>query len=234
MPRCIILISHLPPLVCCSKSHESTQFPPRLQSTLRRIRNSCLSGRLIRSIDLRLRRISEAVRADGRHRSPPPPPRLWCEVRRRALPPPSCDPSGFASPAGFLRACRRRGGLAESSWIRGGGMGLGVLRALARPLAIARRLSQMSALPLPQGSRGGLILKETAAVCRPVPFHFPWAASGVVAGSGFHSLTDTRFPKRRPGFAPRRKRASLRPPGDRPFSSLMHYLFLSVPHSLRH
>ncbi|XP_057427790.1 uncharacterized protein LOC130721076 [Lotus japonicus] len=29
----------------------------------------------------------------------------------------------------------------------------------------------------------------------------------------FHSLTDTRFPKRRPSDKPRRKRASLRPPG---------------------
>ncbi|CAA6654776.1 unnamed protein product [Spirodela intermedia] len=98
-------------------------------------------------------------------------------------------------------------------------MGLRVLRALVRPLAITRRLSQMPSLPLPQGSRSGLILKETA-VCRPAPFHFPWAASGVVAGSGFHSLTDTRFPKRRPGFAPRRKRASLRPPG--PYAWVQH------------
>lgn len=30
----------------------------------------------------------------------------------------------------------------------------------------------------------------------------------------FHSLTDTRFPKRRPSDKPRRKRASLRPPGS--------------------
>ncbi|KAK9089835.1 hypothetical protein Scep_028917 [Stephania cephalantha] len=29
----------------------------------------------------------------------------------------------------------------------------------------------------------------------------------------FHSLTDTRLPKRRPGAKPRRKRASLKPPG---------------------
>ncbi|KAL3818793.1 hypothetical protein ACJIZ3_004698 [Penstemon smallii] len=31
--------------------------------------------------------------------------------------------------------------------------------------------------------------------------------------SAFHSLTDTRFPKRRPSDKPRRKRGSLKPPG---------------------
>ncbi|KAK1299808.1 hypothetical protein QJS10_CPB13g00656 [Acorus calamus] len=31
--------------------------------------------------------------------------------------------------------------------------------------------------------------------------------------ASFHSLTDTRYPKRRPSSTPRRKRASLRPPG---------------------
>ncbi|KAJ4714295.1 Protein translocase subunit [Melia azedarach] len=37
----------------------------------------------------------------------------------------------------------------------------------------------------------------------------PW----IPISSHFHSLTDTRFPKRRPVDKPRRKRASLRPPG---------------------
>lgn len=126
MPRCIILISHLPPLVCCSKSHESTQFPPRLQSTLRRIRNSCLSGRLIRSIDLRLRRISEAVRADGRHRSPPPPHHVYgvkCVVepyRRRLATPPGL-PAQLVSCAlaGGGVGWRRVPGYEEGEWVSG-------------------------------------------------------------------------------------------------------------------
>ncbi|XP_077238410.1 protein translocase subunit [Tasmannia lanceolata] len=36
---------------------------------------------------------------------------------------------------------------------------------------------------------------------------------GSVRWEEIHSLTDTRFPKRRPGIKPRRKRASLKPPG---------------------
>jgi hypothetical protein len=36
----------------------------------------------------------------------------------------------------------------------------------------------------------------------------------------FGGLMDTRFPKRRPGFANRRKRASLRPKGVEDLSSL--------------
>ncbi|KAF6144112.1 hypothetical protein GIB67_004785, partial [Kingdonia uniflora] len=36
---------------------------------------------------------------------------------------------------------------------------------------------------------------------------------GFRSSNGIHSLTDTRFPKRRPGFENRRKRATLRPTG---------------------
>ncbi|XP_078434924.1 protein translocase subunit [Wolffia australiana] len=43
----------------------------------------------------------------------------------------------------------------------------------------------------------------------------------VAGGRGFFtSLTDTRFPKRRPSLGPRRKRASLRPPG--PYAWVQH------------
>lgn len=44
-------------------------------------------------------------------------------------------------------------------------------------------------------------------------FHgnLPWVLPS--AAAAFHSLTDTRYPKRRPSDKPRRKRASLRPPG---------------------
>ncbi|KAI5656651.1 hypothetical protein M9H77_25444 [Catharanthus roseus] len=40
--------------------------------------------------------------------------------------------------------------------------------------------------------------------------NYPWVWPSTAA---FHSLTDTRYPKRRPSDKPRRKRAGLRPPG---------------------
>nr|XP_019710389.1 uncharacterized protein LOC105057082 isoform X2 [Elaeis guineensis]XP_029123949.1 uncharacterized protein LOC105057082 isoform X2 [Elaeis guineensis] len=44
---------------------------------------------------------------------------------------------------------------------------------------------------------------------------FPTAFTPTIwkAGAVFSSLTDYRFPKRRPGTKPRRKRSGLRPPG---------------------
>lgn len=39
----------------------------------------------------------------------------------------------------------------------------------------------------------------------------PWS---FLISNHFHSLTDTRFPKRRPSLKSRRKRASIRPPGS--------------------
>ena len=61
----------------------------------------------------------------------------------------------------------------------------------------------------------------------------PFSAAAAVTASQapsmgatlFGGLMDTRFPKRRPGFANRRKRASLRPKGVEDFSSLS---FLAV------
>ncbi|KAL2464929.1 hypothetical protein Adt_40780 [Abeliophyllum distichum] len=43
----------------------------------------------------------------------------------------------------------------------------------------------------------------------PLRRSLPW----IPPSSAFHSLTETRYPKRRPSDKPRRKRASLRPPG---------------------
>ncbi|MQL81773.1 hypothetical protein Taro_014239 [Colocasia esculenta] len=93
-------------------------------------------------------------------------------------------------------------------------MGLeGALRAIARPLALARGLPPHLPRSAPPASGVGSIASFAVLLVRPVPFPFPWATSAVPVRSIFHSLTDTRFPKRRPGTAPRRKRASLRPPG---------------------
>lgn len=91
-----------------------------------------------------------------------------------------------------------------------------VLRSIARPLAATLSpppslslLSKASSTPLPPFdlARGGFAptigkVLNTARFC-----------STATIGSSFGSLTDTRFPKRRPGTKPRRKRASLRPPG---------------------
>ncbi|KAL2482190.1 hypothetical protein Fot_43634 [Forsythia ovata] len=43
----------------------------------------------------------------------------------------------------------------------------------------------------------------------PLRRSLPW----IPPSTAFHSLTETRYPKRRPSDKPRRKRASLRPPG---------------------
>ena len=89
-----------------------------------------------------------------------------------------------------------------------------MLRTLVRPLAHAGRRIAQNRVALSPVMGGGAIEMETAAEWRRRSLTSPWAASGAVTGSGFHSLTDTRLPKRRPCLAPRRKRASLRPPGD--------------------
>lgn len=46
--------------------------------------------------------------------------------------------------------------------------------------------------------------------------NLPWVLPSAGAAA-FHSLTDVRYPKRRPSDKPRRKRASLRPPGSLSF-----------------
>ncbi|KAH7841262.1 hypothetical protein Vadar_027695 [Vaccinium darrowii] len=87
-------------------------------------------------------------------------------------------------------------------------MGFGALRSILRP--VSRTLLS------PHCTRSSLPLSRTPAAARSAiggcPLHrdIPWIP---MVSSAFHSLTDTRFPKRRPSDKPRRKRASLRPPG---------------------
>ncbi|KAK9287851.1 hypothetical protein L1049_016293 [Liquidambar formosana] len=86
-------------------------------------------------------------------------------------------------------------------------MVFGALRTIIRPISrtLISRSSTLSPATIPSPHP------------KPdIPFLFgsihrksPW----IPASSYFHSLTDTRFPKRRPGDKPRRKRASLKPPG---------------------
>ncbi|KGN51446.1 uncharacterized protein LOC101208398 [Cucumis sativus] len=88
-------------------------------------------------------------------------------------------------------------------------MGLGILRSIIRPLTrISRSHPFSSPTAFPSAftfSKPGFHLPSTGSVRTGDPW-FPIA-------NHFHSLTETRLPKRRPSYKPRRKRASLRPPG---------------------
>ncbi|KAK4373441.1 hypothetical protein RND71_008825 [Anisodus tanguticus] len=87
-------------------------------------------------------------------------------------------------------------------------MSFGVVRSIIRPVSRAF----LSTRPVSA-------FNSPATTISPVPeLHhlfnnlrpkLPW----IQPCSAFHSLTDTRFPKRRPSNHPKRKRASLRPPG---------------------
>ncbi|XVF62122.1 hypothetical protein PTKIN_Ptkin08bG0191900 [Pterospermum kingtungense] len=90
-------------------------------------------------------------------------------------------------------------------------MGFGALRSIARPLCrtLLSRASSASATTL-SGSfyscpKPGLSSFLGGSIHR----RSPW----ISITNQLHSLTDTRYPKRRPQDKPRRKRASLKPPG---------------------
>ncbi|XP_058743272.1 uncharacterized protein LOC131616062 isoform X1 [Vicia villosa] len=81
------------------------------------------------------------------------------------------------------------------------------LRNILRPLSL-------SSSSTPVTSQISTTLPFHASYCKPPPqFLLPFL-------NHFHSLTDTRFPKRRPSDKPRRKRASLRPSG--PYAWVEH------------
>ncbi|KAG5535987.1 hypothetical protein RHGRI_023695 [Rhododendron griersonianum] len=89
-------------------------------------------------------------------------------------------------------------------------MGFGALRSILRP--VSRTLlsahctgSSFSLARTPAAASGSSFF---GGGC---PLHRDTRQMPV--SSAFHSLTDNRFPKRRPSDKPRRKRASLRPPG---------------------
>ncbi|XP_010254683.1 PREDICTED: uncharacterized protein LOC104595593 [Nelumbo nucifera] len=87
-------------------------------------------------------------------------------------------------------------------------MGLGALRNVFRPLArtvLSRRLLQF---PVISGTPATPAIKPRW-IFGSIQQHTTW----ISRSNDLHSLTDTRFPKRRPSDKPRRKRASLRPPG---------------------
>lgn len=93
-------------------------------------------------------------------------------------------------------------------------MGFGALRSMIRP--VSRTL-------LSTRTTSALAPPRIAAVSSPFPasdLHFCHPLGSfhrnlpfIEPSSAFHSLTDTRYPKRRPSDKPRRKRAQLKPPG---------------------
>ncbi|KZV23868.1 hypothetical protein F511_31635 [Dorcoceras hygrometricum] len=84
-------------------------------------------------------------------------------------------------------------------------MGFGALRSMIRP--VTRILS--SASRISQSTFSTASVPELRHIFYPHRRSLPW----IPQTSAFHSLTDTRYPKRRPMDKPRRKRASLKPPG---------------------
>lgn len=87
-------------------------------------------------------------------------------------------------------------------------MGFGFLRSIIRPLSrtlISRTPTSISSTT-PFFSSSSLLKPYFQLLSTR---QSPW----IPISNHFHSLTDTRFAKRRPVDKPRRKRASLRPPG---------------------
>ena len=87
------------------------------------------------------------------------------------------------------------------------GFGIGALRTLIRPLS--RTLTSRTSTPTPFSSTF-TSPKTYFGIAGPVHRQAPWFP----ISNHFHSLTDTRFPKRRPADKSRRKRAGMKPPGS--------------------
>lgn len=87
-------------------------------------------------------------------------------------------------------------------------MGFGFLRSIIRPLSrtLISRTPTSTSSTTPFFSSSSLLKPYFQLLSTR---QSPW----IPISNHFHSLTDTRFPKRRPVEKPRRKRASLRPPG---------------------
>ncbi|KAK3224229.1 hypothetical protein Dsin_011254 [Dipteronia sinensis] len=95
-------------------------------------------------------------------------------------------------------------------------MGLGALRNIVRPLS-RTLISRASSTPSSTTTTTSSFLSSSSSLfVKPDPrfvsggLQSPWIPTAL---NHFHSLTDTRFPKRRPVDKPHRKRASLRPSG---------------------
>ncbi|KAL3616847.1 hypothetical protein CASFOL_039241 [Castilleja foliolosa] len=81
------------------------------------------------------------------------------------------------------------------------------LRSITRP--VSRILSHTSHFTPATKNLSTTPFPEIHRLSAPIRRNLPW----IPPCSAFHSLTDTRFPKRRPADKSRRKRGSLKPPG---------------------
>ncbi|GMN29282.1 hypothetical protein TIFTF001_002368 [Ficus carica] len=90
-------------------------------------------------------------------------------------------------------------------------MGFGALRSIIRPLsrALVPRTSTSTTTSFAAAASAPVKSELRSVIGGSFGFQTPWFA----VLRDFSSLTNTRFPKRRPSDKPRRKRASLRPPG---------------------
>ncbi|KAH6757770.1 protein translocase subunit [Perilla frutescens var. hirtella] len=86
-------------------------------------------------------------------------------------------------------------------------MGFGALRSIIRP--VSRILSPASHFSPAAKTFSTTPPPQLRHLFAPLRRDIPW----IPPRSAFHSLTDTRYPKRRPVDKPRRKRTSLKPPG---------------------
>ncbi|KAL6583442.1 hypothetical protein OROMI_005520 [Orobanche minor] len=86
-------------------------------------------------------------------------------------------------------------------------MGFGAVRSIIGP--VSRILLSASHFSPAAKTLTTISPPELRHLFAPLPRKLPW----ISPCSSFHSLTDTRYPKRRPVNKPRRKRASLKPPG---------------------
>ncbi|CAA2964974.1 translocase subunit [Olea europaea subsp. europaea] len=87
-------------------------------------------------------------------------------------------------------------------------MGFRALRSIIRPVC-GSLLSTPTASHFFPATTSPSPLRQHRYLFGSFGCNLPW----IPPSSAFHSLTDSRYPKRRPSDKPRRKRASLRPPG---------------------
>ncbi|XP_062102489.1 uncharacterized protein LOC133812707 [Humulus lupulus] len=94
-------------------------------------------------------------------------------------------------------------------------MGFGALRSIIRPLSRTLAVSRSSVCATTPFSATSASVKSEfrSVIGSPFRSQVPWFP--IV--NHLHSLTDTRFPKRRPVDKSRRKRATMKPPGPYAF-----------------
>ncbi|KAL1292944.1 hypothetical protein HN51_053506 [Arachis hypogaea] len=99
-------------------------------------------------------------------------------------------------------------------------MGFGILRNLIRPLSISSSTALTSRITTAAATTTTPFRGLLFASPKQDPCFFKTHQWNLPLSNHLHSLTDTRFPKRRPADKSRRKRASLKPQG--PYAWVEH------------